>query len=300
MSQPDSDLFPGFATHRVRTTGAEIYCVIGGRGPPVLLLHGYPQTHAMWHKVAPRLAESFTVICADLRGYGDSAKPASNAEHAPYSKREMARDMAELMQELGHARYRLAGHDRGGRVAHRLAVDHPGSVERVAFLDISPTRTMYARTDKTFATAYYHWFFLIQPFDLPERLIGADPAFYLRSKIGSWSGGLSYFDPRALAEYERCFADPRTIHASCEDYRAAAAIDLAHDDADAMAGTRIACPVLALWGERGVVNRLFDPIADWAAVSTGPVAGRALPCAHFLAEEAPDLTLAELRAFFSA
>ncbi len=300
MSQSVSELFPGFATRRVRTSGAEIHCVTGGRGPPVLLLHGYPQTHAMWHKIAPRLAESFTVVCADLRGYGDSAKPASNAEHAPYSKREMARDMAELMQELGHARYRLAGHDRGGRVAHRLAVDHPGSVMRVAFLDISPTRTMYARTDKAFATAYYHWFFLIQPFDLPERLIGADPCFYLRRKIGSWAGGLSYFDPRALAEYERCFADHHTIHASCEDYRAAATIDLVHDDADAAGGTRIACPVLALWGERGVVNRLFDPIADWQAVSAGPVSGRALPCAHFLAEEAPDLTLAELRAFFSA
>ncbi len=299
MSAADGELFPGFSVSRVKTSGAEIHCVSGGRGPPVLLLHGYPQTHAMWHKVAPRLAESFTVVCADLRGYGDSTKPGSDAAHAPYSKREMARDMAALMSELGHARFRLAGHDRGGRVAHRLAVDHPGRVERVAFLDISPTRTMYAKSDKAFATAYYHWFFLIQPFDLPERLIGGDPVYYLRRKIGSWAGGVSAFDPRALAEYERCFADPRAIHASCEDYRAAATIDLAHDDADAAAGVRIACPVLVLWGEKGVVNRLFDPIADWQAVTAGQVTGRALPCAHFLAEEAPDQTSTELIAFFA-
>ncbi|MEO5699052.1 MAG: alpha/beta hydrolase [Casimicrobiaceae bacterium] len=289
-------MFPGFEARRITTSGAEIACVIGGSGPPLLLLHGYPQTHAMWHKIAPRLAERFTVVCSDLRGYGDSAKPEGGARHGNYSKRAMAADQAELMQALGFARFRLAGHDRGGRVGHRLALDHPQRVERVAVLDISPTRVMYGRTDQAFATAYYHWFFLIQPFDLPERLIGADPDYYLRRKIGGWSRGLEYFDARALAEYERCFADPRTIHATCEDYRAAASIDLEHDAADTAA--RVRCPLLALWGSEGVVNRMFEPLADWGAVADD-VRGQALSCAHFLAEEAPDDTRQALEAFFA-
>ena len=291
------ELFPGFAPRCVRTSGTDIHCVVGGTGPPLLLLHGYPQTHTMWHRIAPALATDFTVVCADLRGYGDSGKPASDATHAAYSKRAMAQDMVDVMRELGFSRFRLAGHDRGARVAHRLCVDHPEAVERVAVLDISPTRTMYGGTNQAFATAYYHWFFLIQPYDLPERLIGADPLYYLRKKIGGWSGGLSYFDARALAEYERCFSDPATIHASCEDYRAAATIDLAHDDADVAAGRRVECPLLALWGDKGVVNRMFDPLRDWGAVAR-EVTGKALPSAHFLAEEAPEETLQELRTFF--
>jgi haloacetate dehalogenase len=294
----DAALFPGFTPRRIATTGTQIQCVVGGQGPPLLLLHGYPQTHAMWHKIAPLLAADYTVVCADLRGYGDSGKPAGGADHAAYAKRAMAQDMVDVMNALGFARFRLAGHDRGARVAHRLCVDHPEAVERVALLDISPTRTMYAGTSKAFATAYYHWFFLIQPFDLPERLIGADPSYYLRKKIGGWSAGMSYFDPRALAEYERCFGDPATIHATCEDYRAAASIDLVHDDADVAAGRIVACPLLALWGDEGVVNRLFDPLRDWAAVA-GDVRGRSLPSGHFLAEEAPEATLAEFRAFFA-
>ncbi|MEP7206424.1 MAG: alpha/beta hydrolase [Casimicrobiaceae bacterium] len=289
-------MFPGFEARRIAASGAEIACVIGGSGPPLLLLHGYPQTHAMWHKIAPRLAERFTVVCSDLRGYGDSAKPEGGVRHGNYSKRAMAADQAELMQALGFGRFRLAGHDRGGRVAHRLALDHPQRVERVAVLDISPTRVMYGRTNQAFATAYYHWFFLIQPFDLPERLIGADPVYYLRKKIGGWSRGVEYFDPWALAEYERCFADPRTIHATCEDYRAAASIDLEHDAADA--ATRVRCPLLALWGTEGVVNRMFEPLADWRGVADD-VRGQALPCAHFLAEEAPDDTRQALEAFFA-
>ncbi len=290
-----SDLFPGFSTRRVATMGAEIHVEFGGHGPPLLLLHGYPQTHVMWHKVAPALAQSFTVVCPDLRGYGDSSKPPGGAGHINYTKRAMAQDVVEVMRALGFARFRLAGHDRGGRVAHRLCLDHPETVERVAVLDISPTRTMYGQTDKAFATAYYHWFFLIQPFDLPERLIGADAAYYLRKKIGGWSGGLSYFDPRALAEYERCFGNPETIHATCEDYRAAATTDLEHDAADA--DKRVTCPLLALWGEKGVVNRLFAPLADWGGVATD-VRGRTLPTGHFLPEEAPAETLAEFRTFF--
>jgi haloacetate dehalogenase len=293
----DALLFAGFTPRRLTTSGATIHCVIGGSGPPLLLLHGYPQTHAMWHRVAGRLAQSFTVVCADLRGYGDSTKPAGDAAHATYSKRAMALDMLEAMRALGFDRFRLAGHDRGGRVAHRLAADHGQAIERLAVLDISPTRTMFARTDHAFASAYYHWFFLSQPFDLPERLIGANPLWYLHRKIGAWSAGGAKFDPVALAEYERCFSNEATIHASCEDYRAAATIDLAHDQADVDAGLRIACPVLVLWGEKGVVNRLFTPLADWREVA-GDVRGRALPCGHYLAEEAPDETFAELAAFF--
>ena len=290
-----SELFPGFATRRIATSGAEIHCEQGGSGPPLLMLHGYPQTHAMWHKIAPALAKRFTVVCADLRGYGDSSKPDGGTGHAGYSKRAMAMDQIEVMRTLGFGRFGLVGHDRGGRVAHRLCLDHPLAVDRVALLDISPTRIMYAGTDMAFATAYYHWFFLIQPFDLPERLIGADPIYYLRQKPSGFSSRLHIFDPRALAEYERCFRDPATIHATCEDYRAAATIDLEHDAADAH--LRVECPLLALWGEKGVVHRLFDPIADWNKVARD-VRGKALPSGHYLAEEVPEETLSELEGFF--
>ena len=210
----------------------------------------------------------------------------------------MAADQVELMRALGFERFRLAGHDRGGRVAHRLCVDHPRAVERVAVLDISPTRTMYRATDQAFATAYYHWFFLIQPFDLPERLIGSDPGFYLRRKTGGWGSAAGIFDPRAFAEYERCFARPETIHSTCEDYRASASIDLEHDDADVAAGRKVTCPLMVLWGDKGVVHRYFDPIGDWRAVA-GDVRGRALPSGHYLAEEVPDETLSELLSFYA-
>jgi haloacetate dehalogenase len=293
------ELFSNFAVHRIRANGTEFHCVVGGVGPPLLLLHGYPQTHAMWHRIAPALAQQYTVVCPDLRGYGDSGKPASDVTHAAYSKRAMAQDMVDVMRALGFARFRVAGHDRGGRVAHRLCVDHAMAVERVAVLDISPTRTMFAGTNQAFATAYYHWFFLIQPFDLPEKLIGADAFYYLRKKLGGWGTGLQHFDARALAEYERYFVDPATIHATCEDYRAAASIDLEHDDADVAAGRKVACPLLVLWGDKGVVNRMFDPVRDWGAVAID-VQGSALPTGHFLAEEAPEATLRELRAFFGA
>lgn len=295
----DADLFPGFRSARIEGAGATIACAIGGSGPPLLMLHGFPQTHAMWHRVAPALAARYTVVCADLRGYGDSSKPPTDAKHAPYSKRAMAADMVAVMRSLGFARFRLVGHDRGGRVSHRLALDHPEAVERVAVLDIAPTLAMYEKADRAFATAYYHWFFLIQPFDLPERMIGADPAKYLLTKIGGWgSAGTSFFDPRALAEYQRCYADPATIHATCEDYRASASIDLELDAADRAAGWRVRCPLLALWGERGVVHRLFDPLAEWRAVADD-VTGAALPCGHYLAEEAPAATLARLGPFLA-
>jgi haloacetate dehalogenase len=292
-----SELFPGFIAQRVRTSGAEIHFETGGSGPPLLLLHGFPQTHSMWHKVAPALAREFTVVCPDLRGYGDSSKPPSDETHAAYSKRAMANDMVEVMRALGFDRFRVAGHDRGARVTHRLCADHPAAVERAAVLDISPTRLMYRQTDMEFARLYYHWFFLIQPFDLPERLIAADPAYYLRRKTGGWGSSNSCFDPRAFAEYERCYCNPETIHATCEDYRAAATIDLAHDDVDVAAGRKIACPLLVLWGEKGVVHRCFDPLGDWRSVAAD-VRGQALPSGHYLAEEVPEETLRELRRFF--
>ena len=295
----DALLFPGFVPRRIDGAGTPIHCVVGGTGPPLLMLHGYPQTHAMWHKIALDLARDYTVVCADLRGYGDSGKPASDDTHAAYSKRAMAADMVAVMRALGHERFRLAGHDRGGRVAHRLALDHPQCVERVAVLDISPTRLMFRATDMAFAKAYYHWFFLIQPFDMPERMIGADPRYYLRRKTSGWgSAGGAFFDPRAYAEYERCFVDPVTIHATCEDYRAAASIDLEHDDADVAAGRVVECPLLVLWGKKGVVERCFHPLEDWRSVARD-VRGEALPTGHYLAEEAPLETLAALRAFFA-
>jgi haloacetate dehalogenase len=288
-------MFEGFANRDVASAETTIRVRIGGAGPPLLLLHGYPQTHALWHRVAPVLAERFTVVCADLRGYGDSGKPRSDPAHAVYSKRASAADMVAVMAALGFERFMLAGHDRGGRVAHRLALDHPGRLEALAVLDIVPTRTVFRATDQALASAYYHWSFLSQPYDLPERLIGADPVYYLRRKLGAWAA-LENFAPAALAEYERGFADPAVIHASCEDYRAAASIDLVHDEADLK--RRIQCPVLALWGRRGVMERHFDVLTTWREKASGPVSGRALDCGHFLAEERPQETAKELLEFF--
>jgi len=296
-----SDWFAGFELERRLIGDVHLnlrHNLGSARGkPPLLLLHGFPQTHAMWHKVAPLLAAHFALVLPDLRGYGDSDKPPSDAAHAAYSKRAMAADSVALMRMLGFDRFAACGHDRGGRVAHRMALDHPQAVERLMLLDISPTLTMYERTDMQFARAYYHWFFLIQPQPLPETLIGADPAFFLRKKLGGWgSHGLDVFDPRALAEYERCISDPATIHAMCEDYRAAASIDLEHDRADAQA--RIACPLYVLWGESGVVHRLFAPIADWQAKAFRTVTGRSTPGGHYIAEETPELLAAEMLSFF--
>jgi haloacetate dehalogenase len=266
--------------------------------PPLLLLHGFPQTHVIWHKAAERLRRSFTLVLPDLRGYGDSDKPRGPPDHSAYSKRTMALDALTLMRGFGFEEFFVCGHDRGGRVAHRLALDHPQAVRKLAVLDISPTLTMYERTTMDFARAYYHWFFLIQPAPLPETLIGAAPSFYLRTKLGGWgSEGLAPFAARALAEYERCFEDKDAIHAMCEDYRAAATIDLDHDRADS--ARRIDCRTHVLWGERGVVHRLFAPLEDWQAKCAHEVTGRALPTGHYIPEEAPDLLAAELEAFFA-
>ena len=289
--------FEGFDSRRVETGECEIACFVGGAGPPALLLHGYPQTRFMWHKVAPKLAERFTVVASDLRGYGDSGRVADGENHSGYCKRAAARDQVAVMESLGFSRFALVGHDRGGRVAHRLALDHPQAVERLSVLDIAPTRTVFANADKALATAYYHWFFLIQPEPLPERLIGADPEFFLRSMIGKWGDRADAFTEEAMAEYIRCFSRPETIHATAEDYRAGATIDLEHDEADI--DRRLQCPVQALWGAEGVMERLFDVLACWRERAVD-VRGRALPCGHFLPEEAPEETAAALLEFLTA
>jgi haloacetate dehalogenase len=291
-------MFEGFERRCIDVgDGIEIHAVTGGSGPPLLLLHGYPQTHAIWRKLAPRLAERFRVVATDLRGYGDSSKPAGGGDHSAYSKRAMACDQVAVMQALGHERFLLCGHDRGGRVAHRLALDHPERVARIAVLDIAPTKVMYEQTTMAFARAYFHWFFLIQPAPLPETLIGADPEAWLRHVMGR-GGKLDAFLPEGWPEYLRAFRDPAAIHASCEDYRAAASIDLRHDADSIAAGRALECPLLVLWGTEGVVERLFKPLDDWRKVARD-VRGRAVPCGHYLPEEVPELLLAELLAFFA-
>jgi haloacetate dehalogenase len=289
-----SDLFPGFEQRKIDTSGGRIHLVVGGKGAPLLLLHGYPQTHAIWHRVAPNLAERFTVVAADLRGYGDSAKPHGTPDHANYSKRAMAQDQVEVMRALGFDAFCVVGHDRGARVAHRMALDHATRVQKLVVLDIVPTRTMYARVSREFAKAYYHWFFLLRPEPIPETLIGGNPEFYLKSHMGSRHAGLGAFAPEAMAEYIRCFSDPLTIHASCEDYRAAESIDLEHDEADL--ARKVECPLLALWGDKGTVHRCFKPLEDWRE-RAADVRGRALPCGHYIPEEAPAELLAELLKF---
>ena len=290
-------LFREFESRRLRVNDTEIFLRRGGSGPPLLLLHGYPQTHAMWHPVASLLSERFTVICPDLRGYGDSGKPPSDQDHAPYSKRMMAADQVSVMEVLGFRHFQVVGHDRGARVAHRMALDHPDAVERLAVLDIVPTRDVFESADQHLATAYYHWFFLIQSHGLPEHMIGLDPEFYLRDKLRRWSRVPDAFSGEAVQEYLRCFRDPATIHATCEDYRAAATIDLAHDRADEE--RRVECPLLALWGSEGVVGQMYDVPAVWRRRARD-VTGHALPCGHFVVEEAPDGTLAALERFLGS
>ncbi len=290
-------MFEGFAQKRITVPDTDIHLRIGGSGPPLLLVHGYPQSHVMWHKIAPALAESFTVVAPDLRGYGDSGKPPSDAAHLHYAKRTMANDLVAVMRTLGFARFHLAGHDRGGRVSYRLALDHD-CVIKLATLDIIPTLEQFERMDKTGSLGSYHWYFLAQPAPFPETLIGANPDYFFHYTLKrSQQGGDDIFTPDALVEYERCFRNPETIRAMCEDYRAGASIDCEFDAQDRERGHRITCPMLALWGDRGRPHKRAGVLEVWRSWAND-VQGEGLPCGHFLPEEAPELTLQALRTFF--
>jgi haloacetate dehalogenase len=291
-------MFAGFESRTIAGAGTDIHLVVGGKGPPLLLLHGYPESHVCWHKVAPLLADSFTLIAPDLRGYGESGKPVGDRLHETYSKRRMAADQIRVMSELGFDRFDVAGHDRGGRVAHRMALDHPQAVRKLAVLDIAPTLQMYQNTNMQFALAYFHWFFLVQPYDFPERLIGADPEYVLRSAIFGLAGTApdkSPVTPEAFAEYLRAFRDPAAIHATCEDYRASVSIDLEHDKADS--AWKLTCPLLVLMGAKGRLIQCFDIPALWRERAEN-IKCESLPGGHFLPEELPEQVADHLRSFF--
>lgn len=294
---------PGFKRNDIKTSGARIVTVVGGSGPPVLLMHGNPFNHLSWLKVAPALAKEFTVVCTDLRGYGDSEKPPGGDDHAGYSFRAMAQDQVEVMNSLGFRTFAAAGHDRGARVLHRMCLDHPQKLKRAVIMDIIPQHYLYAHINKSWATFSWHWFFNIQPFDLPERMMGADPDWFIEKKLAKTQQGLSFFDKDALDEYKRCFRNPETIHAICEDYRAGAGIDLEHDEADMKAGRKVECPVLLLWGATGGVGRHHNPPGPaeiWKAYAANIVAAKTVPSGHYLMDEAPNETTAALREFFAA
>lgn len=296
---PDlADLYPGYASHWIDTSAGRMFVRTGGEGPPLLLIHGYAQTNVMWHKVAPALAKHFSLVIPDLPGYGWSAVPKSGEGHAPYDKRSMAKIMVEIMEQLGHVRFRLAGHDRGGRVAYRLALDHPGRVERICVLDIIPTAEMWHRMDDTMAMKVWHWPFLAQKYPMPEMLIEKDPLGYIHYKMASWTKAkdLSAFDPRAVAHYDAFFSDPLRIHATCEDYRAGRTTDLVNDDADKAAGRKITVPLAAFWGSAGIPSG-SGPLAIWREWATD-VSGAPIDSGHFLPEENPDATAAAMLDFF--
>jgi haloacetate dehalogenase len=296
-------MFQSFRTHSIvhRSSAhgdVRLHVRVGGQGRPLLLLHGHPQTQAMWHKVADALTPHHTVVLMDLRGRGDSQRLPASLDHAAYSKRAMAQDALDVMRQLGFDRFNVCAHDRGARVAHRLALDHPQALQRLMLLDIAPTLAMYEGTTEAFARAYWHWFFLIQPPPTPERAIEADPAAWVREGMGGRFAGLKPFAPQALAEYERCLSIPGSATAVCEDYRASATIDLEHDRTDRAAGHLVQAPLRVLWGAQGVVGRCFDVMALWRAAATR-VQGRALDCGHYIAEEAPQALIEEMNAFFT-
>lgn len=299
----DSFDWTGFEARDFALNGITLHARVSAdwdhKRPVLLLQHGFPQTHVMWRRVAQALLPHFRLVLPDLRGYGDSTKLVGQDDHAQASKRAMAADLVALMDSLGVERFGLCGHDRGGRVAHRLALDYPGRLNKLCVIDIAPTLDMYAATDMAFARAYYHWFHLIQPAPLPETMIGGEARAYLNAKLGGWgAGGLGHIEPGALAEYERCFCCPEAIHSACEDYRASAGIDLEHDRLSRERGEKIACDTLVLWGAKGVVQRLFDPLALWQAQCAATVSGHAMDAGHFIPEELPEATAAELLAFF--
>lgn len=291
--------FEGFALETVRLSAGAFRLRRGGEGPPLVLLHGNPQTHAMWHKVAPALARRHAVYCPDLRGYGGSPKPPASADHAAYAKREMARDMVELMAHFGHERFFLAGHDRGGRVAHRLALDHPERVAKLAVLDIIPTLEHFERADMKFALGYYHWFWFAQPHPFPETLIGAAPEAWFFAHTSREPKGRDFFHPDALADYLEAARNPEMIRGMCEDYRAAASIDLEHDRASRGEGRKVGCPLLVLWGAKAKIEAWYDAPAIWRRYATGPVDAASVPSGHYLAEEAPEPVVDRLGKFFT-
>jgi haloacetate dehalogenase len=312
VGDPPNVWFDGFEKRRFTVDGVAVCARISSDWatkidkPALVLLHGFPQTHVLWHRVAQALKGDYRLVLPDLRGYGDSSHAPGLPDHSNYSKRAMAQDVAGLLDQLGVDDFFLCGHDRGGRVAHRLALDYSARVRRLCVLDIAPTLDMYKRTDMDFARAYYHWFHLIQPSPLPEAMIGGSLLPYLHAKLGGWgSGGTSFIEPEAMAEYERCLslAPERAgdllpaVHTACEDYRASAGIDLVHDQESRDQGRKVQCDLLVLWGERGVVNRMFRPLELWQAQCAGLVSGHAVPSGHFIPEELPDLTAKSLRAF---
>jgi haloacetate dehalogenase len=293
-----SGFFPGFTLTQLPVEGGQIRLRLGGAGPPLLLLHGNPQTHAMWHQVAPVLAERFSVVCPDLRGYGGSLKPPASADHAAYAKRRMAQDMVEVMAQLGHTRFRVAAHDRGARVAHRLALDHPERLERLALLDIVPTIEHFERADMAFGLGYYHWFWFAQPHPFPETLIHAAPDFWFHAHTNREPKGPGFFAPEALEDYLHAARQFETTTGMCEDYRAAASIDLEHDRASRAAGVRIRCPLLVLWGAKGKIGRWYQPLELWRRYCDNTVEGGEVASGHYLAEEAPAAVLGEFGRFF--
>ena len=289
--------FEGFTLETRVANGQELRLRRGGEGPPLLLLHGNPQTHAMWHKVAPVLAQRFTVIAPDLRGYGFSTSPPPSADHAEHSKRAMAQDMVALMAGLGHARFTVVSHDRGARVAHRLALDHPAAVAKLCVMDIIPTLAHFERTDMDFALGYYHWFWLAQPHPRPERLIERDIEDWFDIHTSREPKDKGFFDPEAREDYLAALRRPGTVTSICEDYRAATTIDLIHDRESRAAGVKVQCPLLALWGRKGKIEAWYDALAIWRDYATGPVSGHAVDSGHYLAEEAPEEVLAALDRF---
>lgn len=291
-------LFPGFVQTKVRTSGATVPVFHKGNGPAVLLLHGYPESHVTWHKVAPRLAEQFSVYVPDLRGYGDSSRPPEGDRHINYSFRAMALDQVETMRHFGHEQFLVGAHDRGARVAHRLCLDFPKRVKKVCLMDIAPTLTMYRQTNQEFATKYMWWFFLIQAAPLPEHFIGLDPQYFLGDILSGLNKTPGALTPEAVSEYARCFCCTSTIHATCEDFRAAADVDLELDEADDRAGNKIVAPVLALWGAKGTIGQSWDVLTTWRAKASSSVTGHSLDCGHFLQEERPEETCDELQRFF--
>jgi haloacetate dehalogenase len=292
--------FPGFTLEHVTVPAGRLRLRRGGDGPPLLLLHGNPQTHAMWHKVAPALARRYTVVCPDLRGYGGSSRPPASADHAAYAKREMARDMAELMAHYGHERFFVAGHDRGARVSHRLALDYPERVEKLCVMDIIPTLEHFERADMTFALGYYHWFWFAQPHPFPESVISAAPDAWWRAHTSREPRPPDFFDRDALADYLAAIHDPEMIRGMCEDYRAAATIDLVHDRASRAAGEKIRCPLLVLWGKKARIEAWYDALAIWRGYCGAAVTGGVVNSGHYLAEEAPGEVLGRLTAFLAA